>query len=80
MRRVATELPDGGVWERGWTLPQRVGHFRFGLDRLRALADEHGFGVVVLIVPHLVGQPGEPPPPRLEQHAVVATLTYIDAA
>ncbi|HBQ10628.1 MAG: SGNH/GDSL hydrolase family protein [Sandaracinaceae bacterium] len=62
MRRVATELPDGGVWERGWTLPQRVGHFRFGLDRLRALADEHGFGVVVLIVPHLVGQPGEPYP------------------
>lgn len=58
--RVQREHGDGGIWERGWAKRQRVGHFRFGLERLRALAETHGFEVLVLIVPHLDGERGEP--------------------
>jgi hypothetical protein len=38
---------------RWYTSRDRIGRIRFALDRLRAMADRHGFQVVVVILPIL---------------------------
>ena len=61
--RAARDEPTAGpvlarrIPPRWYTSPTRVGRFRWALDRLAELSREHGFSVVITIVPYLDEEP-----------------------